>query len=255
MEPIRLRRTAAEGLRLNARAYGFSGQSWTGVPDHARSVAFPARGRQPTAAESAGPAHCPVPLNARRNGRICAQTTRQSMQSAQANARRPARSAGPRHPARSSSSVAMAAQARSHGSGSSQVGAHDPVAGGRDSTAVAVLTIGDGRCLWRASRNASAPTAWRRFLRPPLVPVPPAPASTASPELGMHRAWHPEIHRSSPCHGASQLAVTCNERCNQASLGVHSAIYARRLECAPRHPANWHGRMPPGVRPATIRSG
>jgi hypothetical protein len=176
-------------------------------------VAFPARGRQPTAAESAGPAHCPVPLNARRNGRICAQTTRQSMQSAQANARRPARSAGPRHPARSSSSVAMAAQARSHGSGSYQVGAHDPVAGGRDSTAVAVLTIGDGRCLWRASRNASAPTAWRRFLRPPLVPLPPAPASTASPELGMHRARQPEIHRSSPCHGTRHHMVTSNDVC------------------------------------------
>ena len=44
-------------------------------------------------------------------------------------------------PARSPS-VAIADQARSHGSGSYQVGAHDPVAGGQDSTAVAALTAG-----------------------------------------------------------------------------------------------------------------
>jgi len=47
-------------------------------------------------------------------------------------------------PARSPS-VVMAGQARSHGSGSYRVDAHDPVAGGRDSPAVAVLTIG-GSC-------------------------------------------------------------------------------------------------------------
>ena len=43
-------------------------------------------------------------------------------------------------PARSPS-VVMIGQARSHGSGSYRVDAHDPVAGGRDSTAVVVLTI------------------------------------------------------------------------------------------------------------------
>ena len=40
-----------------------------------------------------------------------------------------------------SPSVAIAGKARSHGRGSYQVGAHDPVAGGQDSAAaVAVLT-------------------------------------------------------------------------------------------------------------------
>jgi hypothetical protein len=42
-------------------------------------------------------------------------------------------------PARSPS-VAIAGKAGSHGRGSYQIGAHDPVAGGQDSTAVAVLT-------------------------------------------------------------------------------------------------------------------
>jgi hypothetical protein len=45
-------------------------------------------------------------------------------------------------------------QARSHGSGSYQVDAHHPGAGRRDSTAVAVLTIGGGRWSWRASRSS-----------------------------------------------------------------------------------------------------
>jgi len=39
-----------------------------------------------------------------------------------------------------SPSVAIAGKARSHGRSSYQIGAHDPVAGGQDSTAVAVLT-------------------------------------------------------------------------------------------------------------------
>ena len=47
--------------------------------------------------------------------------------------------------ARLSPSVTIAEQARSHGSGPYQVDAHGPVVGGRDSTAVAVLTIGGGR--------------------------------------------------------------------------------------------------------------
>ena len=55
-------------------------------------------------------------------------------------------------PARSPS-VATAGQARSHGSGSYQVDAHGPVAGGRDSAAAAVFTTGGGRCSWRTSRN------------------------------------------------------------------------------------------------------
>jgi hypothetical protein len=55
-------------------------------------------------------------------------------------------------PARSPS-VATAGPARSHGSGSYQVDAHGPVAGGRDSAAAAVFTTGGGRCSWRASRN------------------------------------------------------------------------------------------------------
>jgi hypothetical protein len=66
-------------------ASGFSGEIWTGVPEHARSVGFSrSGGRPPTAAESAGPTHRPA---ARHNRRICAQTTGQSMQSAQANIR------------------------------------------------------------------------------------------------------------------------------------------------------------------------
>jgi hypothetical protein len=55
------------------------------LPEYARPVASPARGRPPTAAESAGPTRRPA---ARHNRRICAQTTGQSMQSAQANSRR-----------------------------------------------------------------------------------------------------------------------------------------------------------------------
>ena len=55
-----------------------------------------------------------------------------------------ARSAFRDIPARSPS-VAIADQARSHGSGSHQVDSHDPVAGGRDSAAVAMLTTG-GSC-------------------------------------------------------------------------------------------------------------
>ncbi len=39
-----------------------------------------------------------------------------------------------------SPSVAVVDQVRSHGTGPYQVDAHDPVAGGQDSTAVAVLT-------------------------------------------------------------------------------------------------------------------
>ena len=50
----------------------------------------------------------------------------------------------------------MADQARNHRSGSCQVDAHDPAVVGQDSTAVAVLTIGGGRCSWRASRNTRA---------------------------------------------------------------------------------------------------
>lgn len=49
--------------------------------------------------------------------------------------------------------MATAGQARSQGSGSYQVDAHGPVAGGRDSAAAAVFTTGDGRCSRRASRN------------------------------------------------------------------------------------------------------
>src|SRR5260370_36969414 len=52
-------------------------------------------------------------------------------------------------PARSPS-VVMVGQARSHGSGSYRVDAHDPVAGGRDSPAVAVLPIRGGGEPWRA---------------------------------------------------------------------------------------------------------
>ena len=49
--------------------------------------------------------------------------------------------ARPCYPAQSPS-VVMASQAHGHGSGSYQIGAHDPVASGRDSTAVTVLTTG-----------------------------------------------------------------------------------------------------------------
>jgi len=52
------------------------------------------------------------------------------------------KSAGPALPFRDiparSPAVAMADQARSHGSGSYRVDTHDPVAGGRDNTAMAV---------------------------------------------------------------------------------------------------------------------
>jgi len=53
----------------------------------------------------------------------------------------PCRSSGRQRSPRSPS-VAIAGQARSHGSGSYQVDAHDPVAGGRDSAAAAVFTTG-----------------------------------------------------------------------------------------------------------------
>jgi len=67
----------------------------------------------------------------------------------------PARSAWLSQPLRfGREDVAMADQARSHGSGFYRVDAHDPVAGGRDNIAVAVLAIGDGRCSRRASRNS-----------------------------------------------------------------------------------------------------
>ena len=57
-------------------------------------------------------------------------------------------------PARSPS-VAIADQARSHGSGSYQVDAHDPVAGGRDSAAAASRNNGVVLPGWRRPPDGS----------------------------------------------------------------------------------------------------
>lgn len=55
-----------------------------------------------------------------------------------------------------SPSVVIADQAQSYGHGSYQADAYDPVAGGRDSTTVAMFTIDGGRRSWRASRNSAS---------------------------------------------------------------------------------------------------
>jgi hypothetical protein len=55
-----------------------------------------------------------------------------------------------------SPSVVIADQAQSYGHGSYQADAYDPVAGGRDSTTVAMFTIDGGRRSWRASRNSTS---------------------------------------------------------------------------------------------------
>ena len=49
-------------------------------------------------------------------------------------------------------SVSMADLSRSRGNGSSKSHAHAPVAGVRKGTPMTVLTVGDARCSWPASR-------------------------------------------------------------------------------------------------------
>ena len=127
--------------------------------------------------------------------------------------------------------MTKAEQARSHGSGLYQVDARGPVVGGRDSTAVAVLTMDGGRA--HGERRATTRQSPARTSAPPT----PAPGRRQERGRSIAGTYNPAsrfsaARRSSACRGPvpNVRPGRCGQRPRQSGLlAAISAVTAAWL--------------------------